>query len=83
MYAEVELPTRQRANALVAPWHDRMPVILAPEAYAQWLAPDAGKDDLAALLTPFSAQAMEQFIVSSEVNSPANDRPSCLAPAQP
>lgn len=72
-----------RANALVAPWHDRMPVILAPEAYARWLAPDAGKDDLAALLTPFSAQAMEQFTVSSEVNSPANDRPSCLAPAQP
>ncbi len=29
-----------RANALVAPWHDRMPVILAPEAYARWLAPD-------------------------------------------
>ena len=30
------------ANDVVAPLHDRMPVILAPEDYARWLDPETG-----------------------------------------
>jgi putative SOS response-associated peptidase YedK len=47
-------------NALVAPIHDRMPVILAPEAEALWLDPalrDPGV--LQPLLAPYPAGAME------------------------
>ena len=44
------------ANALVAPVHDRMPVILSPDAYARWLDPDTPNPaDLAALLVPYSS----------------------------
>ncbi|UCD11585.1 MAG: SOS response-associated peptidase [Nitrospinaceae bacterium] len=70
-----------RANALVAPLHERMPVILAPEAYALWLSHSASADDLQTLFDPYSAQSMEQFVVSRDVNSPRNDGPACIAPA--
>ncbi|MDQ3775310.1 MAG: SOS response-associated peptidase [Pseudomonadota bacterium] len=39
-----------RANALMQPIHDRMPVILDPRAYGQWDITDA---DLTQLLVPF------------------------------
>ena len=64
------------ANALVAPIHGRMPVILAPADHAAWLAaPDTS------LLTPYSADAMAVTAVSTRVNNVANDDPECLAPA--
>jgi putative SOS response-associated peptidase YedK len=47
-------------NALIAPLHDRMPVILAPAAEALWL--DRSVHDPAALrplLAPYPAEAME------------------------
>jgi putative SOS response-associated peptidase YedK len=39
-----------RANASVAPCHDRMPVLLAPEAWPQWLDSNAPADQLQPLL---------------------------------
>ncbi len=70
------------ANPLVAPIHDRMPVILPPESWASWL--DPGSHDrvrLDPLLIPFDPAAMEAFPVSRRVNRPANDDPACLEPA--
>lgn len=46
------------ANTLVAPVHDRMPVILRPRDEARWLDPGLTTDALAALLAPFPADAM-------------------------
>ena len=69
-------------NTLTERIHDRMPVILPREAYARWLDPAA--DDaraLTALLEPFPDAAMTAYPVSTAVNSPANDDPSCVAPA--
>jgi putative SOS response-associated peptidase YedK len=69
-------------NGLTEKIHDRMPVILPPEAYEAW--PDPGPADaraLAAILAPFPDAAMTAYPVSTSVNSPANDDPSCVAPA--
>jgi putative SOS response-associated peptidase YedK len=66
-------------NALVAPLHDRMPVILPPSLFDEWLAPSPIEDSrLNDLLVPHSAEAMEVFPVSTYVNSPANDGVDCL-----
>ena len=65
------------ANALVAPIHDRMPVILAPEAHTPWLAaPDP------ALLKPYPADAMAMTAVSMRVNNVDNDDAACIEPAE-
>ncbi len=69
-------------NDLMAPIHDRMPVILPPDAYNHWLDP-AERTDLQDLLVPYSAQEMIAHPVSTLVNSPINDTPDCLKPAQP
>jgi putative SOS response-associated peptidase YedK len=60
------------ANELVAALHNRMPVILAPEAELLWLS-DLKKDELLALLQPFDADAMEAYPVSTLLNSPRNN----------
>ena len=66
------------ANELVAPVHDRMPVILAPEDFERWL--DAGQERADELLKPYPAALLEAFPVSPRVNSPNNDDPECIAP---
>ena len=69
-------------NGLAEKVHDRMPVILPREAYGAWLDPAA--DDaraLTVLLEPFPDAPMTAYPVSTSVNSPANDDPSCVAPA--
>ena len=70
------------ANKLVAPIHDRMPVILDPEAESIWL--DRGIEDtslLSELLTPFPSELMTAYEVSRAVNSATNDGPECIVPA--
>jgi putative SOS response-associated peptidase YedK len=69
-------------NALVAPIHDRMPVILPPDAYGAWLdtAPDRAFA-LEALLRPFPESELEARAVSPAVNSASNEGPQCQAPA--
>jgi putative SOS response-associated peptidase YedK len=69
------------ANELVAPLHDRMPVILAPADFDRWLDPEYQRvDGLTPLLVPYPAEALEAVAVSPLVNSPKNDGPECLAP---
>ncbi len=70
------------ANALLAPIHDRMPVIVAPADFERWL--DPGRQDpadLMALARPYPAAAMVAFPVRTLVNSPATDDPRCIEPA--
>ncbi len=64
-----------RANALLAPLHDRMPVIIAPVAFDRWLgvANEVADEDLGDLLEPFPAEAMAYYPVSPRVNSVRND----------
>jgi putative SOS response-associated peptidase YedK len=68
-------------NELMAPIHSRMPLILAHNAYAQWIDPTPHFPvDLKNLLVPYPAMEMEAFPISSLVNSPANDRPEVVLP---
>lgn len=70
-----------RANDLVAAVHDRMPVILEPQAFDRWLDPDLrtvkGWDDL---FRPYPESPLLSYPVSSRVNSPAYDSPGCIEP---
>jgi putative SOS response-associated peptidase YedK len=69
-------------NELTSKIHNRMPVILDPKSYDNWLdtAPRT-PDSLGHLIKPFSAKLMDAYPVSTLVNSPANDRPDCVAPS--
>ena len=66
------------ANDLVRPVHDRMPVIVPPESYREWLDPHTPEQRLTALLKSYPAEAMTVTEVGTAVNSPKNDGPQCL-----
>jgi putative SOS response-associated peptidase YedK len=69
------------ANPLVAPIHDRMPVVLAPSAYSAWLDPSLDAEGARELL---GVPPVDDWIaepVSSHVNSAQHEGPDCIAPA--
>jgi len=66
------------ANALVAPLHDRMPVIIRPDDYARWLGGSA--EAAAALLAPLPADALRSHRVSARVNSVRNADAALIEP---
>ncbi len=69
-------------NKLMAEIHNRMPVILPHDAYAQWLDSSPRQPvDLQNLLVSYPAEKMTAYQVSTLVNSPANDRPEIVAQA--
>ncbi len=68
------------ANPLLAPIHDRMPVILEPAAWPAWLEVEGTPPEaLAALLAPAPDDALDAYPVSTRVNSPRNDDADCIA----
>jgi len=67
-------------NALMAPIHDRMPVILAQPDYARWMDREVPGAEVASLLRPYAEQDMAAVPVSTHVNSPRNDDCDCVAP---
>lgn len=70
------------ANGVVAPVHDRMPVILMPEHYSRWLDPDEQRPAaLAPLLAPMPDAWMDAHPVGKLVSNPKNDGPECVEPA--
>jgi putative SOS response-associated peptidase YedK len=68
------------ANELMAPIHDRMPVILPASAYDRWLDEDEPVSDLQALLKPYAADEMAAYPISTYVNNPRNQGPKCSEP---
>ena len=68
------------ANAVLAPIHDRMPVILPSTEYDRWLGTALqDPDTLAPLLVPFPPDDMLAFPVSTRVNTPSTDDEGCIA----
>jgi putative SOS response-associated peptidase YedK len=65
-------------NDLLAPIHDRMPVILHPESYDAWLTDDAKPLEVKRLLLPYPASGMISHPVGSDVNKPAIDHPNLV-----
>jgi putative SOS response-associated peptidase YedK len=68
------------ANALLAPIHDRMPVILDPSAYGVWLDPTTPSAVASAMLRPYDGPGLCAYPVSTYVNSPAHGDAQCLEP---
>jgi len=72
------------ANSLMAPIHDRMPVIIPKASWALWLDSEVTEAEaLYDLLQPCSSDIMEAYRVSTRVNSPVNDDADLLSPMSP
>ena len=69
------------ANELVGQYHDRMPVILPPEAYEAWLDTDIREKSLRELFRPYPSNQMLAVAVSTAVNKATKEGPECLIPA--
>jgi len=67
------------ANAVVAPIHNRMPVIIDPADFGRWLTAVQPPADL---LKPYPDAEMTAYRVSTTVNSPALDEPSLIEPME-
>lgn len=68
-------------NDVMAPIHNRMPVILPDDALDLWLDPNQQSPEiLQPLLTAYDPAKMHTYPVSKMVNSPANDHPDCILP---
>jgi len=64
------------ANEVIRPLHDRMPLIIRPDAYGVWLTGNVdGASDVVGM--PSSVQ-LETYPVSTRVNKPVNDDPRCI-----
>jgi putative SOS response-associated peptidase YedK len=61
-------------NEVMAPIHERMPVIVAPADYGRWLAGGEG------LLGPCPSSSIAAHPVSKTVNRAANDSPDLIVP---
>jgi len=73
------------ANAVMEPLHDRMPVIVRPEDYVQWLG--SGRDEtpqsldqLQHLLRPYDDDGLVAYPVSTYVNNARNEGAQCIQP---
>jgi len=73
-----------RANRTLDEIHDRMPVVVPPEAFNLWL--DCANVDVETAMTlvaPAPDAVLEAYTVSSAVNRTANDNPALLEPRPP
>ena len=72
------------ANDTMAPIHNRMPVLLGPEHFDEWLDPAHGDlDVLARLLVPSANDAITYYPVRTLVNKASNNFAELLEPAPP
>ena len=69
-------------NELVAPVHNRMPVILGRDSLAAWLDPEADLGLVQSLMAPAPADTLRIWPVSTAVNHVASDGPELLRPIQ-
>ena len=68
-------------NELCAELHNRMPVVLAPEAWPVWLGEEpADVPELKALLAPYPSDEMVAWPVSARVGNVKNNDSSLIEP---
>jgi putative SOS response-associated peptidase YedK len=68
-------------NAVMAPIHDRMPVILEQSYWAAWLDPaNTNPDHLRTIIRSANPDGMVAFPVSRAVNSSKNESPELIVP---
>lgn len=68
-------------NELMAPIHNRMPVILHPQEEAHWINQSfQNTERLHSLLKPYPSEFMQAYEVANEVNSPKNEGEQLILP---
>lgn len=67
-------------NRLAKRVHDRMPVIVHPADYGNWLSPESKAADLKRLLRPFDDEPMQEHYVTPLMNNPRFESPACIEP---
>ncbi len=78
VYSSAQLTTR--ANALVQPVDNRMPVILDPHNFEIWLDQETETEKLEKLLNPYPMTEMAVNRVSDEVNDTENNSEKLIQP---
>ena len=68
------------ASASIAHIHDRMPVIVAPEAFDSWLDPKVDAEMAMAVIQPAKDETIEHYPVSRAVNRHENDTAKLVEP---
>jgi putative SOS response-associated peptidase YedK len=72
-----------RAEDEVGRIHDRMPMVIEPDRWADWLDPAAtSAEALHGLLAPASSAHLTSHAVSTEVNSVRNNGPGLIEPME-
>lgn len=70
-----------KANALVQPVDDRMPIFLSPDHYERWLSKESLSEiDFEKLLRSYSMTELAVNRVSEDVNDPENNSPELIQP---
>ena len=69
-------------NATMRPIHDRMPVLLPPDAWDAWLDPATPAAEVQALLVPYPGPLVAPP-ASTPVHNPRHEDPACCAPPPP
>jgi putative SOS response-associated peptidase YedK len=73
-----------RANKTLAPIHERMPVVVPPEAFDLWLdTANVDATTAAALIAPARDDLLEAHEISTAVNRTANDNAKLIEPVVP
>ena len=67
-------------NELVAPIHNRMPVILPRQAWRSWLGEERASRRIAGAAAPYPAEAMRAYPVAARVGNVRNNDPELLTP---
>lgn len=69
-----------KPNKLMAPIHDRMPVILEPEDESGWLQDSLPMERVLAMLRSYPSEKMDLYPISNLVNSPTNNSSDIIKP---
>jgi putative SOS response-associated peptidase YedK len=72
-----------RAEDAVGHIHDRMPLLVERERYAEWLDPTVAGDRAGRLLVPAAPGRLQAYPVSTAVNNVRNNGPELLDPLPP
>ena len=71
------------ANSLMAPIHDRIPVILHPTEFDHWLDRSLNNPEkLQRLYQPYPAELLQEWEVSTVVNNASHETPETFTPVQ-
>ncbi|MFO7543457.1 MAG: SOS response-associated peptidase [Thiobacillus sp.] len=68
-------------NEIMLPVHDRMPVIVSPENYEQWLTGEPA--DAQSLIKPYPVEDMQAWAVSRRVSRSGEEGDDLVKPADP